>query len=318
VTILFKEYGVRLNFKPTILDEQHIRLELEPEVSSLDFGNAIVFSGFTIPALRVRRARTGIELQDGQSFGIAGLLDNSEQKSLAKIPVLSDVPILGNLFKSKSFQRNESELLFIVTAKITKPMNPDAVPQIKAVDSLKGSSPLGVETPGATGSGGATSSGATSGGATSSGATSSSATSSGATGGGATSGGAPSSGATSVSAPSSGATSIDTTRSDTTSGGVIRGGSEKSNVTDQGDKDGPDDSRPVNENGSKGNSAAPGGGKEPGGGEPGAGTDNNSAPKPAPTAPPAKPALVRTIDALTWRVWLPAPTLTAQRAPQKD
>ncbi|MGH9833145.1 MAG: type II and III secretion system protein family protein, partial [Blastocatellia bacterium] len=121
VTIVFKEYGVRVNFKPTILDEQHIRLELEPEVSSLDFGNAITFGGFVIPALRVRRAKTGIELQDGQSFGIAGLLDNSEQKSLAKIPVLGDIPILGNLFKSKSFQRNESELLFIVTAKITKP-----------------------------------------------------------------------------------------------------------------------------------------------------------------------------------------------------
>src|SRR5215510_8004381 len=165
VTILFKEYGVRLNFKPTVLDEQHIRLELEPEVSTLDYGNAITFSGFVIPALRVRRAKTGIELQDGQSFGIAGLLDNTEQKSLSKIPVLADVPILGNLFKSKSFQKNETELVFIVTAKITKPLNPDAVPQMKGVDGLKGSSPLGVQMPNSTGSG-ATTSG--SGGATSS------------------------------------------------------------------------------------------------------------------------------------------------------
>src|SRR5215510_9931780 len=165
VTILFKEYGVRLNFKPTILDEQHIRLELEPEVSTLDYGNAITFSGFVIPALRVRRAKTGIELQDGQSFGIAGLLDNTQQKSLSRIPVLADVPILGNLFKSKSFQKNESELVFIVTAKITKPLNPDAVPQMKGVDGLKGSSPLGVQMPNSTGSG-ATTSG--SGGATSS------------------------------------------------------------------------------------------------------------------------------------------------------
>src|SRR5215813_9395064 len=165
VTILFKEYGVRLNFKPTVLDEQHIRLELEPEVSTLDYGNAITFSGFLIPALRVRRAKTGIELQDGQSFGIAGLLDNTEQKSLSKIPVLADVPILGNLFKSKSFQKNETELVFIVTAKITKPLNPDAVPQMKGVDGLKGSPPLGVQMPNSTGSG-ATTSG--SGGATSS------------------------------------------------------------------------------------------------------------------------------------------------------
>src|SRR5262249_1177683 len=182
VTILYKEYGVRLNFKPTILDEQHIRLELEPEVSTLDYGNAISFGGFVVPALRVRRARHGIELQDGQSFGIAGLLDNNEQKSLSKIPILSDVPILGNLFKSKSFQKNESELVFIVTAKITKPLNPDALPQMKGVDGLKGKPPLGANMPGAMGSGaiggssGATGSGATtsgSGGATSGGATSS-------------------------------------------------------------------------------------------------------------------------------------------------
>jgi len=151
VSIIFKEYGVRVNFKPTILDEQHIRLELEPEVSTLDYGNAVRLSGFLIPALRVRRAKTGIELQDGQSFGIAGLLDNSEQKSLSKIPIIGDVPILGNLFKSKSFQKNESELVFIVTAKIVRPLNPDAVPQMKGVDDLKGSSPLGVEVPGAAG-----------------------------------------------------------------------------------------------------------------------------------------------------------------------
>lgn len=148
VTILFKEYGVRVNFKPTIIDEQHIRLELEPEVSTLDYNNAIRFSGFLIPSLRVRRAKTGVELQDGQSFGIAGLLDNSEMKALSKIPVLGDVPILGNLFKSKSFQRNETELVFIVTAKITQPLNPDSLPHMKGVDGLKSGSPLGVELPG--------------------------------------------------------------------------------------------------------------------------------------------------------------------------
>ena len=145
IAILFKEYGVRVNFKPTIIDEQHIRLELEPEVSTLDYTNAVRFSGFLIPALRVRRAKTGVELQDGQSFGIAGLLDNNELKSLSKVPVIGDIPILGNLFKSKSFQRNETELVFIVTAKITQPMNPDSVPQMRGIDGLKGESPLGVE-----------------------------------------------------------------------------------------------------------------------------------------------------------------------------
>jgi pilus assembly protein CpaC len=147
VTVVWKEYGVRLNFKPTILDEQHIRLDIEPEVSSLDFANAVRFQGFLIPALRVRRAKTGIELQNGQTFGIAGLLDNSETKSLGKIPVLGDVPIIGNLFKSKSFQRNESELVFIVTTKLVKPWNSDQVPQMKGVDGLSNGSPLGITTP---------------------------------------------------------------------------------------------------------------------------------------------------------------------------
>ena len=145
VSVQWKEYGVRLNFKPEIKDEQHIKLELEPEVSTLDYSNAARLNGFLIPALRVRRAKTGIELQDGQSFGIAGLLDNNETKSLGKLPVIGDVPVLGNLFKSKSFQRNETELVFIVTAKVTKPLDPDAMPRLKEVDGLRNGSPLGLE-----------------------------------------------------------------------------------------------------------------------------------------------------------------------------
>jgi pilus assembly protein CpaC len=85
VTIQFKEYGVRLNFKPTIIDEDHIRLDLEPEVSTIDFANGVRFQGFVVPALRTRRAHTGIELRDGQSFALAGLLDNSETRSISKI-----------------------------------------------------------------------------------------------------------------------------------------------------------------------------------------------------------------------------------------
>ena len=145
VTIIFKEYGVRLNFKPTIIDEDHIRLELEPEVSTLDFANGVKFDGFLIPALRTRRAKTGVELRDGQSFALAGLLDNSETKSLSKFPGLGDVPILGNLFKSTSFQKNESELMFIVTAQVVKPINRDDVPVLHGIDGLKNGSPLGVE-----------------------------------------------------------------------------------------------------------------------------------------------------------------------------
>jgi pilus assembly protein CpaC len=145
ISIIFKEYGVRLNFKPTILDEDHIRLELEPEVSTIDFASGVKFSGFVIPALRTRRAKTGVELRDGQSFALAGLLDNQETKSLSKIPIVGDIPVLGALFKSKSYQKNETELMFIMTAHLVKPVSPDDLPALRGVDGLKNGSPLGVE-----------------------------------------------------------------------------------------------------------------------------------------------------------------------------
>ena len=148
MSVEFKEYGVRLNFKPTIIDEDHIRLELEPEVSTIDFANGVRFNGFIIPALKTRRAKTGIELRDGQSFALAGLLDNSETRTLSRIPVVSDIPILGNLFKSKSFQKSETELMFIVTAVLVKPVNRDDLPQLRGVDGLKNGSPLGIESKG--------------------------------------------------------------------------------------------------------------------------------------------------------------------------
>src|SRR5215213_1490831 len=145
VTIMFKEYGVRLNFKPTIIDEDHIRLELEPEVSTIDFANGVRFQGFVVPALRTRRARTGVELRDGQSFALAGLLDNSETRNISKVPVLGDIPIIGNLFKSTQFQKNETELVFIVTADLVKPVNRDDIPTMRTLDGLKNGSPLGLE-----------------------------------------------------------------------------------------------------------------------------------------------------------------------------
>ncbi|HUS13010.1 MAG TPA: type II and III secretion system protein family protein [Pyrinomonadaceae bacterium] len=145
VSVIFKEYGVRLNFKPTIIDEDHIRLELEPEVSTIDFANGVKFDGFLIPALRTRRAKTGVELRDGQSFALAGLLDNNESRSLSKVPVLGDIPVLGALFKSKSYQKNETELMFIVTASLVKPVNRDDLPQMRGIDGLKNGSPLGLE-----------------------------------------------------------------------------------------------------------------------------------------------------------------------------
>src|SRR5215210_6315758 len=145
VTIVFKAYGVKLNFKPTIIDENHIRLVLEPEVSTIDFSTGVKFDGFLIPGLRTRRAKTGIELRDGQSFALAGLLDNSETRSISKIPILGDIPILGALFKSKAFQKQETELMFFVTAQLVKPVNPDDLPRTRGIDGLKNGSPLGVE-----------------------------------------------------------------------------------------------------------------------------------------------------------------------------
>jgi len=145
ITIQFKEYGIRLNFKPTIIDEDHIRLELEPEVSTIDFANGVRFQGFVVPALRTRRARTGVELKDGQSFALAGLLDNSESRSLSKVPVIGDIPILGNLFRSTQFQKQETELVFIVTADLVKPVNRDDIPTMRTLDGLKNGSPLGME-----------------------------------------------------------------------------------------------------------------------------------------------------------------------------
>ena len=145
ITIVWKEYGIRLNFKPTIIDEDHIRLELEPEVSTIDFNNGIRFNGFVIPALRTRRAKTGVELRDGQSFALAGLLDNSETKTLSRIPVISEIPVIGALFKSKSFEKKETELMFMVTAHLVKPVSPDDLPSMRGIDGLKGASPLGIE-----------------------------------------------------------------------------------------------------------------------------------------------------------------------------
>jgi pilus assembly protein CpaC len=133
VSVQFKPYGIQLKFKPTIIDENHIQLDLEPEVSTVDFGNAVKLNDTFVPALRTRRAKTTLELRDGQSFALAGLLDNSESVNLSKIPGIGDIPILGELFKSRRFQKNETELLFLCTVKLTQPLNPDQIPQLPGV-----------------------------------------------------------------------------------------------------------------------------------------------------------------------------------------
>jgi pilus assembly protein CpaC len=133
VTIQFREYGVRLTFTPIITGRNNIRLHVKPEVSALDYTNALSFNGFTIPALSSRKMETNIELGEGQSFVIAGLIDRQVTETLSKIPVLSSLPILGNLFKSKEFDRNNTELVVMVTPEVTMPLEPGDVKPMPAM-----------------------------------------------------------------------------------------------------------------------------------------------------------------------------------------
>jgi pilus assembly protein CpaC len=121
VTIQFKEFGVKLKFTPVIMPSGAIHLKVVPEVSTLDFTNALQISGFLIPALSTRRADTEFELQDGQSFVIAGLMDNRVTSLVNKIPGLGDIPVLGYLFKSKSFQKSKAELMVLCTVRKIAP-----------------------------------------------------------------------------------------------------------------------------------------------------------------------------------------------------
>ncbi|MFO7588407.1 MAG: hypothetical protein R6X22_10065 [Gemmatimonadota bacterium] len=127
VTIQFREFGVRLNFKPQILPSGNIRLHVAPEVSTLDFANGLTLSGFSIPSILSRKAETEIELRDGQSFAIAGLIDNTQLEDVDKIPILGDIPILGSLFRSKELRQNRTELLVIVTPRRIRPSD-EAIP----------------------------------------------------------------------------------------------------------------------------------------------------------------------------------------------
>lgn len=123
VTIQFKKFGVGLVFTPNIMNSKHISLNVAPEVSELDFSNAVRTQGFTIPSITTRRATTTIELADGQSFAIGGLMRDNVRESVKKFPLLGELPIIGALFRSSSFQKNETELLIIVTPHLVKPLD---------------------------------------------------------------------------------------------------------------------------------------------------------------------------------------------------
>ena len=122
VTIAFKEFGIRLNFTPTITPRGTIRLQVAPEVSALDYGDAVTISGSTEPAISVRRVKTEIELEDRQSFAIGGLLDNTLNETFEKVPFIGDIPVLGKLFQSMTRTKANTELIVIVTPEIVRPV----------------------------------------------------------------------------------------------------------------------------------------------------------------------------------------------------
>jgi pilus assembly protein CpaC len=139
VTITFREYGIKLRFTPTIQRNGAIRLKLAPEVSSLDFANSLVIAGFEIPSIHTRRAETNVELREGQWLAIAGLMDNNMTNNVTKIPILGDLPILGELFKSRGIRQRKTELLVLVspvlvTAADSAPPVPTAEPSAWGLD----------------------------------------------------------------------------------------------------------------------------------------------------------------------------------------
>jgi pilus assembly protein CpaC len=145
ITVQFREFGIRLNFIPTLTPRGTIRLQVAPEVSALDFANGLNIQGFQIPALTVRRVNTEVELEAGQSFAIGGLLDNRMTETLSKMPLLGDIPLLGKLFQSKAANRQNTELLVIVTPELVRPIA--AGQAVPAVNFPKEFLPANTKTP---------------------------------------------------------------------------------------------------------------------------------------------------------------------------
>ncbi|MEO5597277.1 MAG: type II and III secretion system protein family protein [Novosphingobium sp.] len=127
ISVQFKPFGVSLSFTPTVLSDKVINLIVEPEVSSIDPSASISIGGLNIPGLQTRRARTTLELRDGESFAIAGLLRRDFQTTVRQLPILGSIPLLGALFRSSNFQKGETELLIVVTPRLVAPIRPDQV-----------------------------------------------------------------------------------------------------------------------------------------------------------------------------------------------
>lgn len=135
ITVQFKRFGIQLGFTPTIEATGKIHLKVAPEVSSLDFGNAVTLQGFLIPAITARRAETEVILRDGESFAIAGLIDNRVEQILNRVKGIGDIPILGNLFRSRSTRKQSDELLVVITPRFVRPL--PANEQVKLPDTVE-------------------------------------------------------------------------------------------------------------------------------------------------------------------------------------
>lgn len=124
ITIQFQQYGVQLEFTPTVLDDNKIAIKVHPIVSELDYTNAVTTAGYTVPGLLTREMNTQVEVKDGQTFSIAGLLKDTSRNVINKFPLLGDIPVLGALFRSSQYQKNETELVALVTSHLVKPIPP--------------------------------------------------------------------------------------------------------------------------------------------------------------------------------------------------
>jgi pilus assembly protein CpaC len=134
ITLELRELGVRVNITPGVLAHQQIRLRVAPEVSETDFSTAIQIQGFVVPGLTQRRVETTIEVGNGQTIAVAGLLSEQVRGIANRLPGIGEVPILGSLFRSVDYQRRQTELVVLVTPEIIAPMNPHQVPKVPGED----------------------------------------------------------------------------------------------------------------------------------------------------------------------------------------
>jgi pilus assembly protein CpaC len=143
-TVLWKKFGILLNFTPTVVDEKTIHLKLAAEVSDLDYSRSVSIGGYTVPGLTSRQSETTVRMEDGQSFAIAGLLSNKVRSQIDRIPLLGDLPIIGMLFRSVDYRRDESELLVVVTARLARPLAPHEMPTLPTEGEMNDPSDMGL------------------------------------------------------------------------------------------------------------------------------------------------------------------------------